>query len=128
MLRQAFQGLFQQGRVRVALPCRWHKAVDKVRAALPDHVTVQPWKMHIFSQLPYPDNYKQFKQRRGSQLHPIEAPQHLPALPSGLDAGQVPLFSELKDAVAAASSGRQAAEVNVIMWIPYAWPFATQEG
>ncbi|KAL3153511.1 hypothetical protein ABBQ38_011843 [Trebouxia sp. C0009 RCD-2024] len=94
---------------------RWHKAVDKVRAALPDHVTVQPWKMHIFSQLPYPDNYKQFKQRRGSQLHPIEAPQHLPALPSGLDAGQVPLFSELKDAVAAASSGRQAAEVAALM-------------
>ena len=89
--------------------------MDKVRAALPDHVAVQPWKMHIFSQLPYPDNYKQFKQRRGTQLQPIETPQHLPALPSGLDAGQVPLLAELETAVAAALSGRQAAEVKSLI-------------
>lgn len=110
-----FKADYSRGRVKVGLPCRWHKAVDKVQAALPDHVTVQPWRMHIFSQLPYPDNYKQFKQRRGSQLQPVEAPQHLPALPSGLDAGQVPSLAELEAAVAAVSSGRQAAEVITVM-------------
>ncbi|KAL3142035.1 hypothetical protein ABBQ32_004668 [Trebouxia sp. C0010 RCD-2024] len=110
-----FKADYSRGRVKVGLPCRWHKAVDKVQAALPDHVTVQPWRMHIFSQLPYPDNYKQFKQRRGSQLQPVEAPQHLPALPSGLDAGQVPSLAELEAAVAAVSSGRQAAEVAALM-------------
>ena len=71
--------------------------------------------MHIFSQLPYPDNYNTFKQKRGRQLEPIEAPQRLPALPSGLDAGQVPSLAELEAAVAAAFSGRQAAEVNAFM-------------
>ena len=92
--------------------CRWHKAVDKVQAALPAHVTVKPWRMHIFSQLPYPDNYKAFKQKRGSQLEPIEKPQRLPALPSGLSAGQMPSLAELEAAVAAAFSGRQASEVK----------------
>lgn len=68
--------------------------------------------MHIFSQLPYPDNYKAFKQKRGSQLQPIEKPQNMPALPSGLDVGQLPSLAELEAAVAAAFSGRQASEVN----------------
>ena len=72
--------------------------------------------MHIFSQLPYPDNYKAFKQRRGPSLKPLEAPKRLPALPSGLDAGQVPSVAELEAAVAAAFSGRQAAEVKPVMF------------
>lgn len=97
------------------MPYRWHKAVDKVQAALPGHVSIQPWKMHIFSQLPYPDNYKLFKQRRGQPLKPLEAPKRLPALPSGLDAGQVPSVAELKAAVAAAYSGGQTAEVKPVM-------------
>lgn len=95
----------------VELPYRWHKAVDKVRAALPARVTTQSWNMHIFSQLPYPDNYKAFKQRRGRSLKPLETPQRLAALPSGLDAGQVPSLADLEAAVAAAFAGRQAAEV-----------------
>lgn len=71
--------------------------------------------MHIFSQLPYPDNYKAFKQRRGQSLTPLEAPKRLPALPSGLDAGQVPSVAELEAAVAAAFCGRQATEVRPVM-------------
>ena len=98
------------------LPYRWHKAVDKVQAALPAHVTIKPWKMHIFTQLPYPDNYKAFKQRRGQSLKPLEAPQRLPALPSGLDAGQVPSLPDLEAAVAAVFSGRQAAEVKAVTY------------
>ena len=97
------------------LPCRWHKAVDKVRAALPAHVTTQSWKMHIFSQLPYPDNYKAFKQRRGRSLKPLETPQRLAALPSGLDSGQVPSLAELEAAVAAAFTRKQSAEVHSAM-------------
>ena len=72
--------------------------------------------MHIFSQLPYPDNYKAFKQGRGQALKPLEAPQRLPALPSRLDAGQVPSLADLEAAVAAAFSGRQAAEVKPVMF------------
>ena len=71
--------------------------------------------MHIFSQLPYPDNYKAFQQRRGQSLKPLEAPKRLPALPSGLHTGQLPSLAELNAAVAAAFSGRQAAEVKPVM-------------
>lgn len=70
--------------------------------------------MHIFSQLPYPDNYKAFKQRRGRSLKPLETPQRLAALPSGLDAGQVPSLADLEAAVAAAFTRKQTAEVYIV--------------
>ena len=68
--------------------------------------------MHIFSQQPYPDNYKAFQQQRGSQMEPLQKPQRLPALPLGLDAGQLPSLAELEAAVAAAFFDRQAPEVK----------------
>ena len=92
--------------------CRWHTVVDKVQAALPPTVKLKPWRMHIFSQLPYPDNYKSFKMQRGDPLHPIQRPEKLPALPAGLDLGQLPSVTDLEAAVTAAFSSRQAPEVK----------------
>ena len=85
--------------------------MDKVRALLPADVSIQPWHMQIFTQLPYPDNYKAFKQKRGQAMQPVHKPSKLPALPLGLDVGEVPSVTDLKAAVVAAFSGRQAPEV-----------------
>lgn len=94
---------------------RWHKAVDKVRALLPSHISVQPWRTQIFTQMPYPDNYKAFKQKRGSAMQPIQRPKTLPALPPGLDVGDLPSVTDLEAAVVAAFSGSQAPEVAALM-------------
>ena len=95
------------------LSCRWHTAVDKVKAALPSSVDIKPWRMQIFGQLPYPDNYQTFKKKRGNATQPLQRPEKLPALPAGLDVGQVPSATDLEAAVTAAFSGRQAPEVNL---------------
>lgn len=95
------------------LLCRWHTAVDKVKAALPSSVDIKPWRMQIFGQLPYSDNYQTFKKMRGNATQPLQRPKKLPALPAGLDVGQVPSVTDLEAAVTAAFSGRQAPEVNL---------------
>ncbi len=95
------------------LLCRWHTAVDKVKAALPPSVDIKPWRMQIFGQLPYSDNYQTFKKKRGNATQPLQRPKKLPALPAGLDVGQVPSTTDLEAAVTAAFSGRQAPEVNL---------------
>ncbi|KAL0021846.1 hypothetical protein WJX77_007187 [Trebouxia sp. C0004] len=94
---------------------RWHTAVDKVKDALPSSVDINPWRMHIFGQLPYSDNYQTFKQKRGSATQPLQRPKKLPALPAGLDVGQVPSATDLEAAVTAAFSGRQAPEVSAFL-------------
>ena len=45
-------------------------------------------------------------------MQPVQRPEKLPALPAGLDLGQLPSVTDLEVAVAAAFSGRQAPEVN----------------
>ena len=89
--------------------------MDKVLSKLPSHVVIDSWRMHIFSQLPYSDNYKSFKQKRGAVLQPLDRLNEISALPSGLNVGQLPSVADLKAAVEAAFSGRQAPEVNVSM-------------
>ncbi len=96
-----------------SLLCRWHTAVDKIKAALPSRVDIKPWRMQIFGQLPYADNYQTFKKKRGSATQPLQRPDKLPALPAGLDVGQVPSVTDLEAAVTTAFSGRQAPEVNL---------------
>lgn len=86
--------------------------MDKVRALLPAHVSIQPWRMQIFAQLPYPDNYKAFRQKRGQAMQPVQRPSKLPALPLGLDVGEVPSVTDLEAAVVAVFSGTQAPEVS----------------
>lgn len=69
--------------------------------------------MHIFGQLPYPENYQTFKKKRGNIAQPLQRPKKLSALPAGLDVGQVPSTTDLEAAVTAAFSGRQAPEVSL---------------
>ena len=47
-------------------------------------------------------------------MQPIQRPEKLPALPAGLDLGQLPSVTDLEAAVAAAFSGRQAPEVKAV--------------
>ena len=91
---------------------RWYKAVDKVKDALPEGVTMQPWRMHIFQQQPYPQDYTAFKKQRGKPQPPCEWPEKLPALPAGVGLGEIPSVDELHAAVKAAFEGKQTAEVN----------------
>lgn len=87
--------------------------MDKVKAALAEDVTMQPWRMHIFQQQPYPQDYTAFKRQRGKAQPPFERPEKLPALPAGLHLGEVPSVDELQAAVKAAFEGKQTAEVSL---------------
>ncbi len=48
-------------------------------------------------------------------MQPLQKPDKLPALPPGLDEGQLPSVTDLEAAVAGAFSGRQAPEVKLGM-------------
>ena len=87
--------------------------MDKVKAALPEDVTMQPWRMHIFQQQPYPQDYTAFKRHRGRAQPPLDQPEKLPALSAGLDLGEIPSVGVLQAAVKAAFEGKQTAEVSL---------------
>lgn len=92
--------------------------MDKVKAALPEDVTMQPWRMHIFQQQPYQQDYTAFKKQRGKAQPPLDCPEKLPVLPAGLDLGEMPSADELQAAVKAAFEGKQTAEVTVSCTVP----------
>ena len=86
--------------------------MDKVKAALPEGITMQPWRMHIFQQQPYPQDYNAFKKQRGKAQPPLAAPIKLPACPAREDVGELPSVTELQRAIKAAFKGSQTAEVG----------------
>lgn len=85
--------------------------MDKVQAALLQDVTMQPWRLQIFGQQPYPPDYTAFKKQRGTATHPVDRPDKLPALPAGVELGELPSAEEVKAAIKAAFEGKQTAEV-----------------
>ena len=97
--------------------CRWHKAVDKVKAALPEGITMQPWRMHIFQQQPYSQDYNAFKKQRGKAQPPLDTPDKLPSCPARDDVGELPSVTELQGAIKAAFRGSQTEEVSPVPWL-----------
>ena len=56
---------------------------------------ITTWKGSLFDKEPYTDNYRDFRQKRGVSVPPLEAPLSLPALPDGIAPGKLPTAEQL---------------------------------
>ena len=74
---------------------RWLEALREATAGLPEGVRVTRWKGSLFDNEPYVDNYREFRQKRGASVPPLEAPLSLPALPHGIEPGELPTAEQL---------------------------------
>ena len=74
---------------------RWLEALREATAGLPEGVRITTWKGSLFDKEPYVDNYREFRQKRGASVPPLEAPLSLPALPNGIEPGELPTARQL---------------------------------
>ena len=81
---------------------RWLEALREATAGLPEGVRIRTWKGSLFDKEPYVDNYREFQQRRGGPVPPLEAPLSLPALPHGIAPGGLPTAEQLLQDLASA--------------------------
>ena len=79
---------------------RWLQALREATAGLPEGVRITTWKGSLFDKEPYVDNYREFQQKRGRPVPPLEAPLSLPALPQGIAPGDLPTAEQLRQDLA----------------------------
>ena len=73
------------------------------------------WKGSLFDKEPYVDNYREFRQKRGSAVPPLEAPLSLPALPHGIEPGGLPTAEQLLQDLADADGTALHPEVQYFL-------------
>ena len=95
-------------------PClinRWLEALREATAGLPEGVRITTWKGSLFDKEPYVDNYRDFRQKRGASVAPLEVPLSLPALPDGIAPGELPTAEQLLQDLAQADCAALHPEV-----------------
>ena len=97
--------------VLLRCPCRWLKAMHEASAGLPAGTNVRTWKTSLFQDEPYVDNYRAFRQQRGLPIPALAAPEVLPAVPEGMDPGELPTAEVLRESLAAADHAALHPEV-----------------
>ena len=91
---------------------RWLAATSEVSSSVPAGIQWRFWKASLFEDEPYTGNFREFQRLRGRPIPPHCAPDHLPGLPSGVRAGDLPSAKELWERLAQADAATLHPEVQ----------------